>query len=148
MYFEYLCSFDCISFSNSHFVPALICLFIFSFEGVNCCCSVTQSCLTLCDPVDCSTPGFPVPHHLRELAQTHVHWVGNATQPPSPLSSFLLASIFYFKLHYLSGGSDGKESACNAGDLDLVPGLGRSSGKGNGYPLQYSCLKNSMDRGA
>ena len=46
------------------------------------------------------------------------------------------------------GGSDGKESACNAGDLDSIPGLRRSSGEGNGYPLQYSCLENSMGRGA
>ena len=46
------------------------------------------------------------------------------------------------------GGSDSKESACNAGDLGSIPGLGRSSGEGNGYPLQYSCLENSMDRGA
>ena len=46
------------------------------------------------------------------------------------------------------GGSDGKESAYNAGDLDLIPGSGRSPGEGNGYPLQYSCLENSMDRGA
>ena len=46
------------------------------------------------------------------------------------------------------GGSDGKESACNAGDLSLIPGLGRSPGEGNGCPLQYSCLDNSMDRGA
>ena len=49
------------------------------------------------------------------------------------------------------GGSDGKESACNAGDardLDLIPGSGRFPGEGNGYPLQYSCLANSMDRGA
>ena len=45
-------------------------------------------------------------------------------------------------------GSDGKESACNAEDSGSVPGLGRSSGEGNGYPLQYSCLENSMDRGA
>ena len=45
-------------------------------------------------------------------------------------------------------GSDGKESACNVGDLRLIPGLGRSPGKRNGYPLQYSCLENSMDRGA
>ena len=44
------------------------------------------------------------------------------------------------------GGSDGKESACNGGDLDLIPGSGRSPGEGNCYPLQYSCLKNSMDR--
>ena len=46
-----------------------------------------------------------------------------------------------------SGGSDGKESACNAGDPGLIPGLGRSPGEGNGNPLQYSCLENSMDRG-
>ena len=47
-----------------------------------------------------------------------------------------------------SGGSDGKESTCDAGDLGLIPGLGRSSGEGNSYPLQYSGLENSMDRGA
>ena len=46
------------------------------------------------------------------------------------------------------GGSDGKESACNSGDLGLIPGLGRSHGEGNDYPLQYSGLENSMDRGA
>ena len=40
-----------------------------------CCCSVTQLCLTICNPMDCSTPGFPVLHHLLEVAQTHVHWV-------------------------------------------------------------------------
>ena len=46
------------------------------------------------------------------------------------------------------GGSDGKESACKAGDLGLVPVLGRPPGEGKGYSLQYSCLKNSMDKGA
>ena len=46
------------------------------------------------------------------------------------------------------GGSDGKGSACNAGDPGLIPGFRRSTGEGNGYPLQYSCLENSMDRGA
>ena len=49
--------------------------------------SVTQSCPTLCSPMDCSTPGFPVHHQLPELAQTHVHWVGDAIQPTYPLSS-------------------------------------------------------------
>ena len=48
----------------------------------------------------------------------------------------------------LPGGSDGKESACNEGDLGLIPGLGRFPGEGNGNPLQYSCLENPMDRGA
>ena len=46
------------------------------------------------------------------------------------------------------GGSDGKESACNAEDLGLIPTLGRSPGVGNGYPLQYSGLENSMNREA
>ena len=46
------------------------------------------------------------------------------------------------------GSSDGKESACNVGDLGSVPGLGRSPQEGNGYPFQHSCLENSMDRGA
>ena len=43
-------------------------------------------------------------------------------------------------------GLAGKESACSAGDLGSIPGLGRSPGAGNGYPLQYCCLENSMDR--
>ena len=49
--------------------------------------SVAQSCPTLCDPMDCSTPGLPVHHQLLELAQTHVHWVGVAIQPSHPLLS-------------------------------------------------------------
>ena len=46
------------------------------------------------------------------------------------------------------GGSDGKESACNAGDLGSIPGSGRYAGERNGNPFQYSCLENVMDRGA
>ena len=52
------------------------------------------------------------------------------------------------KIRGLPGGSDGKESACSAGDPGSIPGLGKSPGEGNGYPLQYSCLENPMDRGA
>ena len=59
------------------------------------------------------------------------------------------------QFHFLSqviganpNGSDIEESACNAGDLGLIPWLGRFSGEGNGYPFQYSCLENSMERGA
>ena len=48
--------------------------------------SVAQSCLTLCDPMTCSTPGLPVHHQLLEFTQTHVHWVGDAVQPSYPLS--------------------------------------------------------------
>ena len=55
-------------------------------------CSVPKPCLALCKPMDCSTPGFPVLHHLLEFAQTHVHWMDDAIQqshpllPPSPLA--------------------------------------------------------------
>ena len=49
--------------------------------------SVAQSCLTLCHPMDCSSPGFPVHHQLLELAQTRIHWVGDVIQPSHPLSS-------------------------------------------------------------
>ena len=59
-----------------------------------------------------------------------------------------LCSLFMPKcvLNDFPGGPDGK--ACNAGDLGSIPGSGRSPGEGNGSPLQYSCLENSMDRGA
>ena len=50
-----------------------------------CCCLVAKSCPTLWDPMDCSTPGFPVLHYLPEFAQTHVHWVCDAMQPSQPL---------------------------------------------------------------
>ena len=49
---------------------------------------------------------------------------------------------------YILGGSDNKESTCSAGDVAFIPGWGRCPGEGNGNPLQYSCLENSMDRGA
>ena len=56
--------------------------------------SVAQSCQTLCDPMNCSTPGLPVHHHLPEFTQTHIHRVGDTIQPPHPLSSpFLLPLI-------------------------------------------------------
>ena len=61
-----------------------VCIYLYLSQSVS---SVTQSCLTLCDPMDCSTTGLPVHHQLPELAQTHVHWVGDAIQPSHPLSS-------------------------------------------------------------
>ena len=51
------------------------------FVSCCCCCSVAPSCLTLCDPMDCSMPGLPVPHHLPEFTQVHVHCIGDAIQP-------------------------------------------------------------------
>ena len=69
-------------------------------------CLVTQSCLTLCNSMHSSMPGFPVLHHLPELAQTHVHWVGDAIQPSHPLSSpspaFYLSQLQDFSLKVTS----------------------------------------------
>ena len=73
--------------SGSHQVAASECCF---------CCSVIHLCLTLCDPMDCSTPGFLVLHYLPEFAQIHVHWVSDAIPPShllSPHFSFCLQSF-------------------------------------------------------
>ena len=70
--------------------PSLLCYYCYMY-----CCSVTQSCPTLCDPMDCSTPVLTVLHHLHEFAQNHVHWVGDAIQPSDPLSPSLpIYSLF------------------------------------------------------
>ena len=63
-----------------------------------------------------------------------------------PYNCFLTFYSHYFSQKGFPGGSNGKESACSAGDLGLIPGLERSAGEGNGYPVKYSYL--SMDRGA
>ena len=77
----------------------------------SCCCSVAQSCPTLCDPMDYSTPGFPVLHQLLELARAHVHWVGDAIQPSHPvilfspcLQSFPASRSFQMSQLFASGG--------------------------------------------
>ena len=59
-----------------------------------------------------------------------------------------LFCFYYFYYYWVPRGSDGKESACNAGELGSIPELGRSLGEGNGNPRQYSCLENPMERGA
>ena len=59
----------------------------------------------------------------------------------------IVYEYIYIEYGGFPGSSDGKESTCNAGDLGLIPGLGRSPGDGNDNPLQYSCLENPMDRG-
>ena len=79
--------------------------------------SVTQSCPTLCDPMDYSTPGFPVHHQLPELAQTHVHWVGDAIQPshcllsPSPAISLSQHQSFHMRQFFISGSQKSGASA-------------------------------------
>ena len=63
------------------------------------------------------------------------------------LSTHILYIIYIISTIYYMGGSDGKESAYNVGDLGSIPGMGRSRGEGDGYPLHYSCLGNPMEGG-
>ena len=67
--------------------------------------SVTQSCLTFCDPMDCSTPGLPVHHQLLEFTQTHVHCVGDAIQPSHPLLSPSPSSLIFPSIRVFSNES-------------------------------------------
>ena len=75
------------------------------FHYVDCCFSVAQSCLTLCNSMDCSTPGLPVHHQLPEFAQTHVHWVGDAIPPSHPLLSLLLLPSIFPSIRVFSNES-------------------------------------------
>ena len=82
----------------------------------SCCCSVAKSYLTLCDPMDCSTPGFPVLHYLLEFAQAHVHWVSDVIQPsqpllPSPPQSFPASGSFPMNQLFASGDQSTGASA-------------------------------------
>ena len=67
--------------------------------------SAAQSCLILCDPVDCCMPSFPVHHQLPELAETHVHQLGDAIQPSHPLSSPSLPASFFHRIRVFSSVS-------------------------------------------
>ena len=100
---------------------------IFSKEDIQmtiCCCSVCQSCLTLCDPMDCSTSGFPVLHYLSELVQTHVHWVSDGIQPSHPLL-FPSPPAFNLSQHHglfpMSGlfASGGQSIGASASDFPM-----------------------------
>ena len=62
-----------------------VCIIFQGFFNIYCCWSVTQLCLSLCDPMDCSTADVPVLHYLLEFAQTHVRWLGDAIRPSHPL---------------------------------------------------------------
>ena len=108
----------------------------------------------------CKSSGSPVPscffcHYLP--FQGTILWspwscFSSTSQSPSHHSVFALAAHLPRKVLSVFShgfcGSDGKESTCNAGDPGLIPGLERSPGDENDYPLQYSCLENPMDRGA
>ena len=127
--------------------------------------SVTQSCPTLCNPMDCSTPCLPVHHQLPEFTQTHVHWVSDAIQPSPPLSSpspsasiFPSIRVFWNESFFTLGGqSIGVSASTSVPPMniqDKFP-LGwtgwislqskRLSREGNGKPLQHSCLENPVN---
>ena len=104
---------------------------------------VAQSCLTLSNPLDCSLPGSSV----HGIFQARVlKWGAMAF---FEIQKYAALNKIKFISHPVRRGfpcgSAGKESACNVGDLGLIPGLGKSPGEGKGYPLQYSGLENSMD---
>ena len=85
----YLVSFTHHNYSEIHlcFLYASVIYYFLLLSGLQVCIisSVAQSCLTLCHPIDCSMPGFPVHHQLLEFTQTHVHWVRDTIQPSHPL---------------------------------------------------------------
>ena len=82
---------------------------------------VTQLCLTLCDPMDCSTPGFPVHHQLLELAQTHIHRVRDAIQPSYPLSSPSPSTFNLSQHHGLFQGVSSSHQVAKVLGLQLQP---------------------------
>ena len=131
---------------------------------------VAHLCLTLCDPMDCSLPGSSV-HGIfqaRVLEWIAISFSRGSSRPRDwtkisriagrpftiwatrEAKSSLIWNYFICKwlMPDFPGGSDGKVSVYNVGDLGSSPGLGRSPGEGNGNPLQYYCLENPMDRGA
>ena len=71
-----------------------------------------------------------------------------ARLPQARILEWVVINISHTHIYGFPGASDDKESACNAGDPGLIPESGRSPGAGNGNPIQYSCLENSMDIGA
>ena len=86
--------------------------------------SVAQSCATICDPVDCSMPGFPVHHQFPEPAQTHVHWVGDTMQPSHPLHPLLLLPSIFPSIRVFSSESvfvSGGQSTGASASASVVP---------------------------
>ena len=125
-----------------------------------CACSVAQSCPNLCNSMGSSLHGLLQASRLewvampssRDLPDPRIKPESPALQVEQPTAGFVsiqgmvllywVVTVFQGALHF------GKELACNAGDLGLILGSGRSPGGGNGNLLQYSCLENPMDRGA
>ena len=89
----------------------------------------------------------PTPTPIQRISRRSHHSKKNSSFFPSLILANQITLIYGF-LFGFPGNSDGKVSACHVGAPGSIPGLGRSSGERNGYPFQYSCLENSMDRGA
>ena len=141
---------------------------VLKYICVSVCVVVTQSCPNLCDPMDCSPPGSSV-HGIcqarilkwisipfaKESSQRRdwsrvsciAGWFLLLNEPHTRVCVCVCVCVSTQTYIYTSfpGGSEGKESARSAGDLDSIPGSGRQPGEGKGNPLQYSCLENPMD---
>ena len=115
--------------------------------------SVAQSCPTLCNPMDCSTPGLPIHHQLLESTQTHVHWVIDAIQPShslvpfsSHLQSFPVSGSFQMSQHSTSGGQSMGVSAStsvlpmNTQDWSPLGWTGWISLQSKGLSRAHSCI--------
>ena len=126
-----------------------------------CCCSVSKSCLTICDPMNCSMPGFPVLHYLLEFAQTHVHWVSDAIRPSHPLFPpsppvFNLSQhqgVFFNESVFMSGQSIGVSATTSVLTMNIqgwfplgLTSLVSLQSKRLSRLLQHHSLKASVPR--
>ena len=118
-------------------VSLTLTLFSWFVSAWCCCCSVYTSWWTLCDPMGCSTPGFPVLHDLPEFAQTHVHWVRDAIQPSHPLIPFFSCSSDFPSIRVFSNES----ALCNRWPKYLSFGFSISSSN------EYSGLISLQSKG-
>ena len=100
--------------------------------------SVAQSCLTLCNPMDCSMPGFPVHHWLPELVQTHVTWVGDAIQPFHPLSSLLFPSSVFPSIKSIGVSASTSVLTMNTQDWSPLGWTGCTSLQSKGLSRVFS----------
>ena len=136
---------------------SLLFILIVPFDFYPCCSSVAKSCLTLCTPMECSMPGFPVLPDISEFAQTHVHWVSGAIQPSHPLSppsapAFNLSQhqVIFPWVELVSGGQSigSSASVLPMCILDWFPlgltGLISLLSKGLKSLLQHHCWKSSI----
>ena len=145
--------------------PALASLLRLWLSRETCCTARRMAFCTICLLVVCSfassgsLPGFSPGQEQKGRGKHKVNWGCGRLNRPGLVGKKRLINKISRGAHHISceepctaggypDGSTSKESTCNAGDPGLKPGLGRFPGEGNGNPLQYSCLENSMDRGA